>query len=229
MSTLYVVATPLGNRGDFTDRAREVLSTAQYVFAEDTRSTKKLLGLYGLEPKGELISYHARSHGEKEERVLELLREPETVAALVTDAGTPAISDPGARLIALVREKIPGCTIVPVPGPSAITALLSVAGLPNHRFSFWGFIPQKKGRSTFFEKLLRSDLPVVCYESPHRILKTLETLSRIAPDRMMVIGREMTKHFEEYPRETASALYHYYKNNPQKTKGEFAFVFFGKE
>lgn len=227
MSILYVVATPLGNRGDFTDRAKEVLGSAEYVFAEDTRMLKQLLNLYGVRLQGESISYHAKSTKGKEIRILEILKEnPDAVAALVTDAGTPAISDPGAELVRAVREQIPGCKVLPVPGPSAITALLSVAGLPDHRFAFWGFVPQKKGRKTFLEALAAAAMPVVFYESPHRILKTLEVLAALVPKKRMCIGREMTKHFEEYPVGSVAELYDYYRAHPEKVKGEFSLVVF---
>ncbi len=225
MATLYVVATPLGNKGDLSDRAKEILSTANYVFAEDTRTVKQLLSLYGIQMKGAAISYHAQSSAGKSSKIIELLKE-DIVAALVTDAGTPAISDPGAGLIAQIREQLPECRMLPVPGPSAITTLLSVAGLPNHRFAFWGFVPLKKGRKTFFEALARSDIPVVFYESPHRIIKTLESLAELMPDKKMVVGREMTKFFEEYPGGTIAELYRYYSSNPGKIKGEFSCVVF---
>ncbi len=226
MSKLYVVATPLGNKGDFTDRAREVLATADYVFAEDTRMLKQLLNLYGIKLHGKSVSYHAKSAKGKEAQILEILKNENVTAALVTDAGTPAISDPGAELVRSIREQIPECAIVPVPGPSAITALLSVAGLPDHRFAFWGFVPQKKGRQTFLQNLAAADIPVVFYESPHRIMKTLSALVLLVPNKQLCIGREMTKHFEEYPSGTVSSIFEYYQAHPEKVKGEFSCVIF---
>lgn len=225
MSTLYVVATPLGNRGDFTDRGKEILQRVDYIFAEDTREVRKLLSLYELKTNAKVISYHAKSTDSKEGSILQLLKE-EITAALVTDAGTPAISDPGAHLIKQIREQIPECKIYPVPGASAITALLSVAGLDNHRFSFWGFVPLKKGRQTFLQGVASAPEPIVFYESVHRIVKTLEALASIVPEKKVVVGREMTKHFEEYPAGNLYTIWKYYESNPDKVRGEFALVVF---
>lgn len=224
MSILYVIATPLGNRSDITIRAKELLQTVEFIFAEDTRMVKKLLALYEITTTAKIISYHSHSSEGKSDQLILLLQNEATTAALVTDAGTPAISDPGAHLISLIYNQVPTCSIIPVPGASAVTSLVSVAGLPTHQFVFLGFVPHKKGRQTFLNQVADSTLSVVFYESPHRIMKTLEFLDTVCPEKTMIIGREMTKQFEEYPRGTVHSLYHYYQAHPDKVRGEFACI-----
>ena len=221
--TLSVVATPIGNLADCSPRAREVLENATLILAEDTRTSGQLLKLLHIEGKHEFVSSHAQSTLQALEKALERCREHEYIA-LVTDAGTPAISDPGSFFIAAFRRTYPDAMIVPVPGPSAVIAALSVSGFPSSHVEFLGFIPHKKGRQTLFQSLKDKAHTVVCYESPHRIMKTLASLADAIGERTIMIGREMTKQFEEYPVATAQELLDYYTAHPNKVRGEFVIV-----
>jgi 16S rRNA (cytidine1402-2'-O)-methyltransferase len=215
---LYVVATPIGNLQDITLRALETLKTVDLIAAEDTRHTKKLLQHYGIETP--LISFHQHSGAGRIEQIIRRLQGGESVA-LVTDAGTPGISDPGGALVAAAHKA--GIRVVPVPGASAVTAILSVAGLPAHRFRFEGFPPRKEGaRRKFFESLHGEDAPVVFYESPHRLLKTLQTAYEVLGDCGIVVGRELTKQFEEVFRGRLSEAIAYWQAKPPR--GEFVIV-----
>jgi len=215
---LYVVATPIGNLQDITLRALETLKTVDLIAAEDTRHTKKLLQHYGIETP--LISFHQHSGAGRIEQIIRRLQAGESVA-LVTDAGTPGISDPGGALVEAAHKA--GIRVVPVPGASAVTAILSVAGLPAHRFRFEGFPPRKEGaRRKFFESLQGEDAPVVFYESPHRLLKTLQTAYEVLGDCGIVVGRELTKQFEEVFRGRLSEAIAHWQAKPPK--GEFAIV-----
>lgn len=215
VGTLYVVATPIGNLEDITLRALRVLKEVALIAAEDTRHTRKLLERYGIETP--LTSFHQHTGEGKRRALIERLLQGDSIA-LVTDAGTPGISDPGGVLVAEAHAA--GVPVVPVPGPSALTALLSVSGLPAHRFRFEGFVPRKEGaRRQFFESLRDADMTVVFYESPHRLLKTLQTACEVLGDRTVVVGRELTKQYEEIFRGTLSeALAHWQRKPP---KGEF--------
>ena len=176
MGTLYIVATPIGNLEDITLRALRALKEADAILCEDTRVTTKLLSHFGIAKP--LISYHQHSRLQKTEQILQLLREGKNLA-LVSDAGTPGISDPGSVLINLALQQSNPPTVIPVPGASALTALASVVGFPMDRFLFLGFPPAKKGRKTFFEKVAASEYPVVLYESPYRIIRTLQEFQEI--------------------------------------------------
>jgi 16S rRNA (cytidine1402-2'-O)-methyltransferase len=215
---LYVVATPIGNLGDITLRALETLKTVDLIAAEDTRHTKKLLQHYGIETP--LVSFHQHSGTGRIEQLVRRLLQGESIA-LVTDAGTPGISDPGGALVAAAHQA--GVRVVPIPGASAVTAVLSVAGLPAHRFRFEGFPPRKAGtRQRFFEALREVDAPVVLFESPHRLLATLQAAYDALGDCPVVVGRELTKHFEEVFRGTLrEALAHWQATPP---RGEFVIV-----
>lgn len=191
---LFVLATPIGNLGDITNRALEVLKEVDSVVAEDTRVTAKLLARYAI--KKPLLSLRARSPRAAFERVAMLVASGKSVA-YVTDAGTPGISDPGGLLVQLVRERCGEGAIVPIPGPSALTAALSVSGLPFSEFLFVGFLPHKKGRQKKLDQALASGYALVCYESPHRIQKLFLELVDKAPDRHAVIARELTKLYEQ--------------------------------
>lgn len=220
---LYVVATPIGNLQDITLRALETLKTVDLIAAEDTRHTKKLLQHYGIETP--LISFHQHSGAGRIEQIIRRLQAGESVA-LVTDAGTPGISDPGGALVEAAHKA--GIRVVPVPGASAVTAILSVAGLPAHRFRFEGFPPRKEGaRRKFFESLQGEDAPVVFYESPHRLLKTLQTAYEVLGDCGIVVGRELTKQFEEVFRGRLSEAIAHWQAKPPK--GEFVIVLSARE
>ena len=221
---LAIVATPIGNLKDISIRAKEVLTEATLIVAEDTRTTGHLLKLMEIEgPKKEYISSHAQSSHSALEKALERCREHEYIV-LVTDAGTPAISDPGSLFIDQFRAMYPEAMVVPIPGPSAAIAALSVSGFPGNHFEFMGFVPHKKGRQTLFAHIAVTEHTVVLYESPHRILKTLEALAEALKDRQLMIGREITKAFEEYPRGTAGELLQYYTDHSDKVRGEFVIV-----
>jgi len=194
MSVLYIVSTPIGNLEDISLRALRILKEADFVLAEDTRVTKKLFSHYDIQTP--LISYHQHSKESVQEKVFQLLLQGKNLA-LVTDAGTPGISDPGNELVAYLLQKNPELQIVPIPGPSALTTLASVAGVPMDKFLFLGYPPHKKGRKKFFEEVLQSKHPVIFYESPHRIIKSLSELANILDTKYkIVVGRELTKQFE---------------------------------
>ena len=216
---LYVVATPIGNLEDISARALRVLGEVELIAAEDTRTTRKLLTRYGLRvPMLSLFDANVRR------RVPQLLAELDAgkSIALVSEAGTPVISDPGAQLVKAAAEA--GHIVTPIPGPTAIAALLSVAGLPADKFTFLGFPPRKAGqRRRMIEAISEQEWPTVLYESPHRIIVTLEALREALGDRETVIGREMTKLHEEIFRGTLSeAIDHF-----QKPRGEFTIVVAG--
>lgn len=217
IGTLFVVATPIGNMEDITIRALRVLNECKLIVCEDTRVAKKLLFRHGISKP--LLAIPQRAADLKIRRVLELLEAGKNVA-LTTDAGTPGVSDPGNEVVARVIEA--GFCVSPVPGPSALSALLSVAGVNTQEFVFKGFPPHKKGRETFFRAVAESTVPVVYYESPYRVVKNLELLSTLAPEKHIIVGRELTKFFEEIRRGTVLEVLEYYKNNPGKVKGEFA-------
>ncbi|MDO8564391.1 MAG: 16S rRNA (cytidine(1402)-2'-O)-methyltransferase, partial [bacterium] len=173
MSTLYIVGTPIGNLEDITLRALRVLKEVDVILCEDTRMTARLLARYEISKP--LKSYHEHSKVSRIDEIVALLEQGKDLA-LVTDAGTPGISDPGSLLVSKIREALPEVKIETIPGPSALTAALSVAGVPASDFLFLGFLPHKKGRETLFKEIAASERAVVFYESPHRILKTLESL-----------------------------------------------------
>lgn len=220
MTTLFIVATPIGNLEDITLRALRVLKEVDLVLCEDTRVTKKLLSHYDITVPTE--SYHSQSSLHKTEKVITMLREGKNLA-LVSDSGTPTISDPGNKLVATVREALEDeVAIVPIPGPSAVTAALSVAGLPSATFTFLGFLPHKKGRETLFAEIASSERVMVFYESPHRIEKTLTSLTEhLGEDRRVVVAREMTKVFEEVVSGLPHEVQTYFQDNTDKVKGEF--------
>ncbi len=219
MSTLYIVATPIGNLQDITLRALRVLKEVDMIVCEDTRVTKKLLMRYDIDKP--LLSLHAQSGDAKLMRVLDMLAEDKTLA-YVSDAGTPGVSDPGARLVALARERFGGaCAIVPIPGPSALTAAYAVSGFSGSDFLFLGFLPHKKGRQTLFAEIAATQRAVIFYESPHRIVKTLEELSRALGERTVMFARELTKLFEDVQIGTAAELLALVQEHPEKNKGEF--------
>ncbi len=192
LGKLFVVGTPIGNLADITYRAIDVLNNVEFIFAEDTRVSKKLLNHYSIDKK--IYSYHDYSRDSEVINLINILVDGSNVA-LISDAGTPTISDPGYRLIRKCIKK--GIDVIPIPGPSAVTAALSVAGLPSDSFTFIGFLPQKKGRVKKIEQLNDIENTIIVFESPHRILKTLNQFLEILGNRQVVIGRELTKLYEE--------------------------------
>jgi len=261
MSSLYIVATPIGNLTDISQRALETLKGVDFILCEDTRHTQKLLFHYGI--KKPLIAYHQHSCLSKVEQIIDLLRQGKDLA-LVSDAGTPGISDPGGKLIEAIfsspllispltnfackiseggesrgRMNEGEIKIVPIPGPSAITAIASICGFPMDRFLFLGFPPAKNKRKKFFEEVLGSKYPVIFYESPYRILKTLEELQLLrgtdprqagggpSPASLqVVVGRELTKKFETIYRGTIDEVAKKIKSDSVGSSilGEFVIV-----
>ena len=219
MSKFYVVATPIGNMGDITFRAIEVLKSVDLILCEDTRTTKNLLNKYSINKP--TMSYHAQSKLAKTDKIFELLNEGKDLA-LVSDAGTPTISDPGAMLISRIKDELKDeIQVIPIPGASAIITALSASGMPTHEFTFLGFLPHKKGRETLFKEIAEAKRTMVFYESPHRILKTLESLQKFCPNKKVCLARELTKIYEEFKTGTPVELTEYLTQNPVKQKGEF--------
>jgi 16S rRNA (cytidine1402-2'-O)-methyltransferase len=216
---LYIVSTPIGNLGDITYRAVEILKSVDLIACEDTRHTKILCQHYGISKP--LTSYYEYNKLVKGEYLLKLLKDGKKIA-LVSDAGTPGISDPGFSLIKDVLEA--GIKITSIPGPTALIAALSISGFPTHKFFFDGFLPIKtSGRKKRLKELLGMDTTVIFYESPHRIVKTLEDMKEILGDRPIAIVREVTKMFEEVLRSNSSELCQRFKDT--KPKGEFVVIF----
>jgi 16S rRNA (cytidine1402-2'-O)-methyltransferase len=220
MGKLYIIATPIGNLEDVTLRALRILKEVDLVLCEDTRQTRKLLDRY--EIKTPTLSYHQHSKLQKIEQIIELLRNGKSLA-MVSDAGTPAISDPGGKLVEEILLALrDGAAIIPIPGPSAVTAAASISGFPTDKFLFLGFPPHKKGRNKFFQRIAESDLTTIFYESTHRIFKSMEELRTAAGERQIVVCRELTKMFETTYRGTVSEVIE--KLKADTTKGEFAVV-----
>ena len=249
MGTLYIVATPVRNLDDVSKRALQILSEADLILCEDTRVTKKLLDHY--EIKTPTLSYHQHSKLQKIDYILSLLKQGKNLA-LVSDAGTPGISDPGNKLVNLITS--PGrivdeaktsspsslpqvearsVKIIPIPGPSAVTAVASVSGFPMDRFLFLGFPPTKRKRKKFFVEVVNSKYPVIFYESPYRIIKSLRDLRETdaklntKQTRNIVVCRELTKKFETIYRGTIEEALNQLEKS--EIKGEFAIVVEGKK
>jgi 16S rRNA (cytidine1402-2'-O)-methyltransferase len=221
MGILYIVATPIGNLEDMSLRALSLLKEVDVVLAEDTRVTKKLFSRYDIQTS--LLSYHQHSKETVMEKAFQLLFEGKNLA-LVTDAGTPGISDPGNELVAFLLKKNPEIQIVPIPGPSALTTLASVAGIPMDKFLFLGYPPQKRGRSAFFKEVVQSKHPVLFYESPHRIVKSLTELKAQDAKLYVVVGRELTKQFETISRGDIQDIITELQKT--KTRGEFSVLIY---
>lgn len=219
MGTLFVIATPIGNLDDVTYRAIETLKTLDVLFCEDTRVTVRLLERYDL--RVPMDSYREEAHRVKLGRVLAHLREGKRVG-LVSDAGTPAISDPGFRLVRDVLAAEPSTTVVPIPGPSAVVSALSVSGFPSDEFLFLGFPPHKKGRQSAFAEAMDQPRTVVLYESPHRIDKALAAIDALDPARPLAVGREITKIHETFYRGTAKEVAAQLEKT--SSRGEFVIV-----
>ena len=189
---LYVVSSPIGNLGDLSYRAVDVLSSVQMIAAEDTRTTSILLKKYSINKK--CISYHEKNENIKFLKIIDLLNEGLDIA-LISDAGTPCLSDPGYRIVNAARKS--NIEVVSIPGASSITAALSISGLPSDHFYFEGFLPKKKGRKTRLEFLSSLDCSIVIFESPNRIIKTLNGISEYFGNRAISVCREITKVYEE--------------------------------
>jgi 16S rRNA (cytidine1402-2'-O)-methyltransferase len=209
--TLFVVATPIGNLADITSRALEVLKDVDFVVCEDTRHSRILLDYYGLKPP--TVSLPAFAEGQRAERIVQRLAAGES-AALITDAGTPAISDPGEKLVAEALEA--EVTVVPIPGPAAVTTALSVSGLPTGRFHFLGFLPRKgTDRRAILEEVSQLSATLILYESPRRIVETLDELIPLLGDRRACVARELTKTHEELLRGALSTVANTLRERPE--------------
>lgn len=219
---LYIVSTPIGNLEDITLRALRILKESDFIAAEDTRHSQILLNKY--EIKTPTISFHSYSGEEKIEKITEILKEGKTVA-LISDAGTPGISDPAYKLIKSAIEN--GIEINAVPGASALLSALVVSGSHMNEFIYLGFLPLKKGRQTLLKSLATEKRTLVIYESPHRILKTLSDLLTYLGDRKIAVCRELTKKFEETRRELISESIEHFKQ--VRPKGEFVLVIYPQE
>jgi len=222
MPNFYVVATPIGNLEDMTLRAIRVLKEVDLILCEDTRTTGRLLKHYEIKTK--MASYNSHSTIGKADFILRALEEGKNVA-LVSDAGTPTISDPGSLIVSQIYEHFGDkVKVLSVPGASAVISALSISGFPSSDFLFLGFLPHKKGRETLFREISESCRTVVFYESPHRFIKAVESLIKFAPEKQIVICREMTKIFEEVVHGTPPEIMSYYTKNKDKIKGEFVIV-----
>lgn len=210
--TLYIVATPIGNLADITYRAVEMLKSVDLIACEDTRHTRKLLSHLGINKPA--VSYHEHNETDRSPRLIEQLKDGSSIA-LVTDAGTPAISDPGYRIVKLAAESdIP---VVSIPGPSAIIAALSASGLPTDAFFFGGFLPSRSGeRSRRLQELSQTPGTLAFYEAPHRLLRTLSDCLSVLGDRQAVVARELTKVHEEFVRGGLSQLVSHFETHPPK-------------
>jgi len=218
MQKFYVVATPIGNLEDITYRAVRVLSEVDLILCEDTRVTINLLNKYGI--KKPTMSYHSQSKISKIDKILEMISECKTLA-LVSDAGTPTISDPGSILVSKIQELFPEVEIIAIPGASALVSALSISGLPASEFTFLGFLPHKKGRETLFKEISEMKRTVVFYESPHRIMKTLDSLKKYIGERKVVVAREISKIYEQVVSGNSNEVEKYFLDNQDKIRGEF--------
>jgi 16S rRNA (cytidine1402-2'-O)-methyltransferase len=223
MATLYIVATPIGNLKDMTYRAVLVLKSVDLILCEDTRTTKKLLDTYAIATA--TASYNSKSTAAKKDYIFSLLEAGKDIA-LVSDAGTPCISDPGVLIVSQVRERFgDAVAVVPIPGASALIAALSASGIPASEFLFLGFLPHKKGRETLFKEIALCERAVAFYESPHRIGKTLESLEKfLSVGRQIMICRELTKVFEQFVSGTPTEISAYFAAHPDKMRGEFVVI-----
>ncbi|WP_444900066.1 16S rRNA (cytidine(1402)-2'-O)-methyltransferase [Microbulbifer sp. VAAC004] len=223
---LYIVATPIGNLADMVPRAIEVLQCADLVAAEDTRHSQRLFSHFNIDTP--LMAYHDHSDGKRTGQILQRLEQGQTVA-LISDAGTPLISDPGYRLVREAREK--GIRVVPIPGACAFVAALSAAGLPSDRFSFEGFLPAKSGpRERALQELASDSRTLVFYEAPHRVADTLQAMAEIfGAEREAVIAREVSKAFETFQLMPLGELVNWVRSDSNQQRGEIVLLVRGAE
>ena len=220
--TLYLCATPIGNLGDMTPRVVDTLRAVDVIAAEDTRNSIKLLNHFEIHTP--MTSYHEYNKVEKARKLIEQLVAGQNIA-LITDAGTPAISDPGEVLVRMCQES--GIPVTSLPGPAACITALTLSGLPTRRFCFEGFLPSdKRERREVLEELVRESRTMILYEAPHHLVRTLEELYDILNDRNVTLCRELTKKFESVMPTTLAKALEYYKN--QEPKGEYVLVIRGK-
>jgi len=215
--TLYVVSTPIGNLNDISQRAIDILNNVDYIAAEDTRHTKKLLNFYNIE--SDILSYHEWNELQRCKKIKQDVSNGQTVA-LVTDSGTPCISDPGFRIVRFFKKE--NLDVKSIPGPSAVISALSVSGLPTDSYYFEGFLPKKKGRKSKYDFFLTLDCSIILYESPFRINKTLAEIHSYLGNRTVSVCRELTKKFEEVRTDFVADLI--IEFNEKNHKGEFVII-----
>jgi len=222
---LYIVPTPIGNLEDMTFRAVRILKEVDLVLCENTSVTQRVFKEYDITTATTV--FYANTGFKNIEKIMGLLEEGKSLA-LVSDAGTPTISDPGVLLIEKIYKELPEARVIALPGASALTTALSVSGITSSNFQFYGFLPHKKGRETIFKAIASSPVTSIFYESVHRIEKTLESLVGIlSSDRTVVIVRELTKIHEEAVRGTAEDVRRYFETNPDHIRGEFVVIISG--
>lgn len=224
-SAIYIVATPIGNLGDITLRALDVLRQVDVIAAEDTRHTRKLLEHHGIDTR--MLSLHEHNEVERSESVIDNVLSGGSIA-LVSDAGTPLISDPGHTLVR--KAKLKGVRVTPVPGPSALTAALSVGGVACGRFVFEGFLPAKnKAKLDILQSYYMERKTIVFYESPHRILDTLDVMEEVFGDRQISVARELTKRFETVHKDSLPKVIEWMRADHNQQKGEFVLILSGND
>ena len=222
IGTLYVVGTPIGNLEDITFRAVKTLKEVDHIFCEDTRITRRILQRYDINTP--MSSYTSWSGIGKIRRAIRMIDEGKSIA-LVSDAGTPSISDPGVKMVGAVRDEFGGNAIRSIPGPSAVIAALSSSGAPSSSFVFLGFLPKKKGRNTIFQYMKDEKRTIVFYESPHRLLKTLNNIKEnISKNKEIIVAREMTKIYESYINGSIDNVIEHFETYPQQVKGEIVII-----
>ncbi|HIQ24649.1 MAG TPA: 16S rRNA (cytidine(1402)-2'-O)-methyltransferase [Persephonella sp.] len=225
MGKLFIVSTPIGNLEDITIRALNILKIVDIIACEDTRQTKKLLKHYGIEGK-KLIPYYDFKEEILSEKLLNFLEENDV--ALVSDAGTPTISDPGYKIVKKAIEK--GINVVPIPGVSAVITAISASGLPTDKFIFYGFLPKsEKQKEDVLNELKNLQITGIFYESPKRLLKTLEKIQKILPKSQVVVAKELTKLYEEFIRGNPKEILEFFEKNPKKQKGEFVILVYPED
>ncbi|HNX11114.1 MAG TPA: 16S rRNA (cytidine(1402)-2'-O)-methyltransferase [bacterium] len=223
MATLYIVATPIGNLSDITLRALEILKQVDYVLCEDTRNSRKLLEHFQISTP--TVSYHEHSKINKVDQIISWLEDGKDLA-LVSDAGTPGISDPGNKLIAEILARNSAIDIKCVPGPSALAAALSLSGINCDHFTFLGFLPHKKGRQTELKEIAKEKYPIICYESKYRIVKLLGEINEMMPSKKIILFKELTKIHEKSYRGSAQEILKELAKDPAATKGEFVIIIY---
>ena len=220
MSKLFIVATPIGNLQDITLRALEILKSVDFILCEDTRHTLKLLNHF--EIKKPLISYHQHSKLQKIEDIIDLLKQGKNLA-LVSDAGSPGVCDPGNKLVEEVIKALgEKAEVITIPGASTLSAILSVCGVNSDRFLFLGFLPMKKKRKEFLGKIIDSEYPVIFFESPYKILKTLKEIEKLNSNAQAIVGKELTKMFEKIYRGNISGVIE--KIEKDGARGEYVVI-----